>query len=199
MTDTIVYKIGLSESDRRRAAELYEEAFRQKFIPVVKSKDKMTDILEESIMPDYAVVALKGERLVGLAGFHGRSGYFTGGGSTTCLIKKLGLFRGLWALFVFGFIYERNEASGELLMDGIVVDESLRGMGIGTGLIDKLSEYGHEHGYSNIRLDVIDINDRAKQLYERLGFKAVKTDYHEYLHHYLGFYSSTTMVKELKS
>ena len=108
---------------------MYEEAFRQKFLPVVKSQEKMIEILEESIKPEYAVVALEGERLVGLAGFHHGKSYFTGGGNAYGLIKRLGLFRGLWAIFVFGILYERKAGPGELLMDGIVVDPSMRSKG----------------------------------------------------------------------
>ena len=198
MSETIYYSIGVPESCRRRAAELYEEAFRGKFLPVVKSREKMVEILDESIMPEYAVTALQGDRLVGLAGFHHRGGYFTGGGSALGLIKRLGIFRGLWALFIFGVLYERKASPGELLMDGIAVDASMRGRGIGTGLLNKLSEYALAEGYSKIKLDVIDINDRARRLYESEGFKAVGTDNHPFLKRYIGFSSSTTMVKDLK-
>ncbi len=197
MSKSIEYRVGIPESSRRRAAELYEEAFRQKFFPVAKSKEKMVEILTESIKPEYAVAAFEGDRLVGLAGFHHEGDYFTSGGSTYGLIKLLGLFRGLWAVFIFGILYERKAELGELLMDGIAVDSSMRGKGIGSGILKKLSEFGAEKGYGKIGLDVIDINDRAKKLYESQGFKATKTDRYPYLGRYIGFASSTTMVKIL--
>lgn len=64
--------------------------------------------------------------------------------------------------------------------------------------MDKLIEYAAEKGYGKIRLDVIDINDRARRLYENLGFKVISRDYHPYLQRYIGFSSSTTIIKELK-
>lgn len=197
MSDTIEYLIGLPEEYRRRAAELYEEAFRGKFLPVVKSKEKSVEILVDSIKPEYAVAAIENDRLVGIAGFHGKGGYFTSGGSAYGIIRRLGLARGLWTILILGIIYERKPAPGELLMDGIAVDSSVRGRGIGTGILEKLCEYGVKEGFETLKLDVIDINVKARRLYENLGFKAVKIHNHPYLKKYIGFSSSTTMIKEL--
>ena len=129
MSNSIEYRVGIPASSRRRAAELYKDAFHQKFFPVVKSQEKMVEILTESIKPEYAVAAFEGESLVGLAGFHHSGSSFTGGGNAYGLIKRLGLFKGLWAIFVFGILYERKAGPGELLMDGIVVDPSMRSKG----------------------------------------------------------------------
>ena len=52
-------------------------------------------------------------------------------------------------------------------------------------------------GYGQVRLDVIDTNWRAKALYERLGFKVLKTDQLGLLRYIFGFASSSTMVKDL--
>ena len=197
MSETIEYKIGLPEEYRRRAAELYEEAFQGKFLPVVKSRQKSVEILVDSIKPEYAVAAIEQDKLLGIAGFHGTGGYFTSGGSSYGIIRRLGLAKGLWTILVLGIIYERKPAPGELLMDGIAVDSSVRGKGIGTGILEKLCEYGVKEGYNTLKLDVIDINVKARRLYENLGFYAVTTVHHPYLKRFTGFSSSTTMVKEL--
>lgn len=198
MSESIEYRIGLHEKHLVRAAELYEEAFRQKFFPVIKSREKTVEILVDSIVPEYAIAAFEKNRLIGIAGFHGREGYFTGGGSTLEIIRRLGLLRGLWTILILGIIYERKPGPGELLMDGIAVDARVRGKGIGTGILSKLFEYGLDEGYSKVKLDVIDINDKAKRLYESLGFKATQTHNHPYLKKFIGFSSSTTMIKELR-
>ncbi|GJM15128.1 MAG: molybdopterin-guanine dinucleotide biosynthesis protein MobC [Thermodesulfobacteriota bacterium] len=195
MKTAIHYQLGLPESCRIRAAELYEEAFRQKFAPIVKSRKKLIEILTDCIKPEFAVVALKEERLVGLAGFHNRGSSFTGGGSASSIIKKLGLFKGLWAIALFTILYERKESQDELLIDGIVVDPSMRGQGIGTRMLETLFKYATNEGFDSIRLDVVDTNPDARRLYESQGFVATKTDHHPYLKPFLGFSSSTTMVK----
>ena len=97
-----------------RAAKLYQEAFHNKFTPVIKSKEKTVEILIDSIIPEYAVAAIENERLIGIAGFHGRHGYFTGGGSSNGIIRRLGLIRGLWTILILGIIYERKPAPGVL-------------------------------------------------------------------------------------
>ncbi|MGB2693393.1 MAG: GNAT family N-acetyltransferase [Thermodesulfobacteriota bacterium] len=197
MKTAVHYQVGLPESCRVRAAELYEEAFRQKFAPIVKSREKLIEILADSIQTEFAVVALKENRLVGLAGFHNRGKSFTGGGSASFIIKKLGLFKGLWAIALLTILYERKETQGELLMDGIVVDPSMRGQGIGTRMFETLCEHATNEGFDSIRLDVVDTNPGAKKLYESQGFKETKTDQHPYLKPFLGFSSTTTMVKDL--
>ncbi len=198
MKKNIHYQVGMPESYRVRAAELYEEAFRQKFAPIIKSREKLIEILADSIQPEFAVVALVEERLIGLAGFHNRGKSFTSGGSASLMIKKLGLFKGLWAIALFTILYERKASEDELLMDGIVVDPSMRGQGIGTRMFETLCEHATDEGFSSIRLDVVDTNPGAKKLYESQGFKETKTDHHPYLKPFLGFSSSTTMVKDLR-
>ena len=198
MNESIEYRVGLPESCRRRAAELYEEAFRQKFAPIVNDRDKLIEILAESIQPEFALAALVDERLVGLAGFHRGGTSFTGGGSVGDIIKQLGLLRGIWAILLIAILLERKADEGELLMDGIVVDPSMRGKGIGTGLFESLSVYALENGYNRIKLDVVDINVRARRLYESQGFTAAKTTHHPYLKPFMGISSTTTMIKKLK-
>lgn len=79
-------------------------------------------------------------------------------------------------------------------MDGITVLSGYRGRGIGGVLLDKVKEYALQNGFRSIRLDVIDTNPRAKVLYERNGFKAVKREEFPYLKKVLGFGGSETMT-----
>ena len=136
--------------------------------------------------------------MVGLTGFYHVSNSFTGGINTSNIIKHLGLIRGLWTVALFAILYERKVSEGELFMDGIVVDPEMRGRGVGTAILEKLSEFAIENGYKTIKLEVIDTNSRARNLYESQGFKEINTDHNPYLKPSLGFSSSTTMVKELK-
>ena len=196
MTEAIRYQIGMPEHCRRRAAELYEEAFRQKFLPIVRSREKIIEILADSIQPELAVVALEGDRLVGLAGFYHKGNSFTGGMSTSVITKHLGLIRGLWSTALLGILYSRKVTEGELWMDGIVVDQEIRGRGVGTKILEKLSEFAKDSRYETIRLEVIDTNTRARKLYGSQGFIELETQHYPYLKPFFGFSASTTMVKE---
>ncbi len=53
----------------------------------------------------------------------------------------------------------------------VVVDEGRRSQGIGKALIAHCDEWGKGHGTHQIRLEVMAFNERAKALYEALGFK----------------------------
>ncbi|MDD9227732.1 N-acetyltransferase family protein [Aeromonas hydrophila] len=53
----------------------------------------------------------------------------------------------------------------------VVVDEGRRSQGIGKALIAHCDEWGKAHGAHQIRLEVMSFNERAKALYEALGFK----------------------------
>ncbi|OZG43198.1 GNAT family N-acetyltransferase [Aeromonas sp. A35_P] len=53
----------------------------------------------------------------------------------------------------------------------LVVDEGHRSRGIGKALIAHCDAWGKAQGASQLRLEVMAFNERAKALYERLGFK----------------------------
>ncbi|MEZ4517481.1 MAG: GNAT family N-acetyltransferase [Chloroflexota bacterium] len=150
-------------------------------------------MLREALDLRYAAVALDGDELVGLAGFHTDEGSLTGGLDVTGLIQQLGWLGATRAALVLSF-YERKPATGELLMDGISVRADQRGQGVGTRLLHALKQYANERGYNQIRLDVIDTNAGARRLYEREGFVPVADQTFEYLRSVLGFGGSTTMV-----
>ena len=189
----LIFQRGLPEYFRSSAASLYDEAFGQKFSVAVRSDQKRLSLLEDCFVPEYAIVAITDNKLTGIAGYHTPTGSLTGCITYRYLVSRLGFFKGNWAALIFS-LYERKPASGELLMDGIAVHRDFRGIGIGSNLLDEISRYARENKYDQIRLDVIETNPRARKLYERKGFKAVKTEKFPYLRWLLGFGRSTTMV-----
>ena len=196
MTDEILYQIGIPESLRSEAAQLYDEAFGTKFSVAVRRREKRLHLLAESFLLPFAMAAIANHKLVGLAGFQTRQGALTKGITARNLFRHLGLFRGSWATIVFS-LYDRQPQESELLMDGIAVRHDWRGKGIGTELLNELKQYARENGYSRIRLDVIDTNPAARRLYERQGFIATHSEQFGYLRRLLGFGASTTMVFQI--
>ena len=191
------YVQGLPEEYRRSAARLYDGAFGKKFATVVAPRERRIKLLSRCLILEFAVGATTDNGLVGLAGYHLPSGSLTGGMNYKTLISNLGLLRGSWAAIVFS-LYDRKPQPGELLMDGIAVDERVRGRGVGTGLLNRLVDYASEQGLESIRLDVIDTNPGARRLYERNGFAVVKTERFESLRGFLGFGASSTMIRTLQ-
>jgi len=56
-------------------------------------------------------------------------------------------------------------------LNAIVVSASARGAGAGRALIETVEEFAREHGVKDLRLSVADFNDRAIELYERMGYR----------------------------
>lgn len=189
---TIVH--GIAVGMRSDAVALYENAFGAKFAVAVPDEDARLALLSESLHLKFAFGAVSDGRLVGLAGYKTDAGSFTDGITYSVLNRLLGLIRGTWAALIFSF-YERPMKPGELLMDGIVVDESMRRQGIGTRLLDELASFARHEEFDSIRLDVIDTNPAAQRMYERNGFLATKTEHFGYLRWLLGFGGSTTLVR----
>ena len=186
---------GIPEAMRSSAAGLYEDAFGAKFAVAISSSAQRVALLADSLNLVFAFGAIEGDRLVGLAGYKTPEGSFTDGMTYNTLLKHAGWIRGNWAALVFS-LYERSLTSDQLLMDGIVVDASMRGQGIGTRLLNKLTAFGRSNGYNSVRLDVIDTNSNARRMYERNGFIATQTENFGCLRWLLGFGASTTLVRE---
>lgn len=185
---------GIPEGMRSTAVELYDDAFGGKFAVAISSKEQRLALLADSLNLAFAFGMIQNDRLVGLAGYKTHEGSFTDGMTYNALLKHAGVVRGNWAALVFS-LYERSLSSGELLMDGIVVDPAARGQGIGTQLLNTLTSFANSDGYETVRLDVIDTNPNARRMYERNGFTATRTEHFGYLRWLLGFGASTTLVR----
>ena len=197
-TDSLSFEFGFKDAERPQVALLYDEAFGAKLGIGIPSPPQRQAFLARAFSPDYAIVARANGEVVGLAGFHTATGSLTGGVTYRDLIRQLGIWGGNRAALLFS-LFERQPAPRELLMDGIAVNGRFRGQGIGGELLNQLIRYGKEQGYTHIRLDVIDTNPRARQLYQRKGFVPTQTDRYPYLRWLLGFGSSTTMIYPLST
>nr|WP_284454934.1 GNAT family N-acetyltransferase [Actinomadura madurae] len=96
-------------------------------------------------------------------------------------------------------MFERHPEPGQLVMDGIAVDAGIRGRGVGSLLIEEVAAVAAEQDCREIRLDVIDTNPRARALYGRRDFTAVRTERTPYLRGLLGFGAVTTMRRPVEA
>jgi ribosomal protein S18 acetylase RimI-like enzyme len=192
----MIVQRGLPESLRADAARLYWEAFGGKLGRVLGPEARAMRFFGRVIRADHAFVALDDQgALIGLAGFKTPDGSFAGGSAAdlTAIYGTFGAaWRGalLWAL-------SRDVDNDRFLLDGICVAETARGQGVGSALIDRICAEGLRRGYLAVRLDVVDSNDRARALYQRLGFVPVHTERMGFLRHVFGFSAATTMIKPI--
>ncbi|WP_406404116.1 GNAT family N-acetyltransferase [Streptomyces uncialis] len=187
----VTVRRGIPAGAERRAAELYWGAFGRKLGPALHPASKAVPLLAGHLSTHRTVCALVDGQLVGLAGYqHG--GQARARGSARAVLRAYGHLRGLRRLLILA-LFERRPAPGQLVMDGIAVDQDMRGRGIGSLLIEEVVAVAAERECREIRLDVIDTNPRARALYERRGFTALRTARTPYLRRLLGFGAVTTM------
>lgn len=170
------------------------DAFGAKLGPILGSDARARRFVASVLRPAHAVAALDGDgALLGVAGYHDERGGFVGGGLPD-ITRAYGVFGGVWRGLALS-VFEREPADGQLLMDGVVVARPARGCGVGAALIERIVALAAETGRREVRLDVIDVNPRARALYERMGFVAGKTSSAGFLRPFFGFSSATTMIR----
>ncbi len=193
--DQAEIRFGLPEHCRRQAAELYYEAFRQKFEPIMSSQQHGVAVLEKAFDSERAIVALWQGQLAGVAGLHYGGRQFVNA-RASAFAHEFGWLSGLWRFALFAAFAQR-ERKGVLLLDDIAVHSSMRGKGIGTRLLQAVFDLARSSGFGSVRLVVVDTNPDARRLYERLGFVPIQTRKYTYLRRVMGFAAATTMIKEI--
>jgi ribosomal protein S18 acetylase RimI-like enzyme len=63
----------------------------------------------------------------------------------------------------------------QLLLEGLAIEPAARGKGVGARLLQAVDDRARDLGRTEIVLEVIDTNPRAKTLYERHGYRTVTT------------------------
>ena len=58
-----------------------------------------------------------------------------------------------------------------LLLDELYLREPFRGRGLGRDAMEFVEAFARQAGYTALRLEVHDVNERAKSLYRRRGFE----------------------------
>lgn len=186
---------GSDRIDRTAAASLFWNAFQDKLSFCMGPEDKALRFLQNNIHLSYSFAAMDDGKLLGLIGFKTSTGGLIGGDFKD-LAQVYGTVSSCWRAVIIS-TFERELKPDQLLLDGIFVAPEARGKGVGTDLIMAIKDFACIEGFSEIRLDVIDKNPRAKALYVRQGFAPageVKTSLFSGV---LGFSKATTMVFKL--
>ena len=73
-------------------------------------------------------------------------------------------------------VYKRYSTwKGPILhLEDLVVSERMRGLGLGTALLDKVVKYGNDLRVKRINWEVLDWNEKAIKLYEKKGAKVLR-------------------------
>ncbi|SMX42753.1 GNAT family N-acetyltransferase [Octadecabacter ascidiaceicola] len=186
---------GFKQDERAQIASMYWEAFGQKLGRVMGPTHRATAFFESVLDPTHALCARdEAGVLLGVAGFKTIKGALVGG-TWRDLARHYGWIGSTWRVGLLALL-ERDTENERFLMDGIFVRDNARGLGVGTALLDAITDEARARGFKEVRLDVIDTNPRARALYERRGFVAGEDQYLGPLKFFFGFNSATTMTRK---
>ena len=187
---------GLPEHLRPDAARLYWQAFGGKLGLVMGPEPSALRFLIRVIRAAQVVAAIgSGGELLGIAGFKTPNGSFASG-KPADLSAIYGAFGAAWRGWLLGMLSDGVD-NERFLLDGLCVDASVRGQGLGSELLAAICTEAQDRGYTAVRLEVIDSNWRAIALYKRLGFAVTKRTSIGPLRLIFGFSAALTMTKTL--
>jgi ribosomal protein S18 acetylase RimI-like enzyme len=167
---SLVITFGIPEDQRTSVGEMLVTIFQEKFTALFGHRKDLISFLSSTFYDQRTLVALSHEKVVGVAGlvFDGKD--FISITWPTLLFHPALLLR----IMCIGWIFFKTVKREELLIDVLAVKENHRGKGVGRQLVEYIKEYGRDNGYTLISLYVVDTNERAKKLYESLGFIEIK-------------------------
>jgi ribosomal protein S18 acetylase RimI-like enzyme len=192
-TENVNISVGLPPNSTPKIAAMYFDIFSRKLGAVLGRRTAVA-MIADHINADRIIVAIDGGELVGIAGLkYNGNGFFAP--DRRGFLKHYGplvgrIRAGLWASV------QTNPRPHQLLLDGLGVQAELRSRGIGTALLEAVNRRARELGKTEVILEVVDTNPRAKALYERFGYKTVLTT-HRWSFRLAGFSSAHLMLRRL--
>lgn len=184
--------LGISENDRDRVAELFWLGFKEQIEPIFGSEEAARRYIAKNLRPCRTLCARdRSGRIVGIAGFH-----VDGGGlielSFMSMLKTFGPVKALWRVLKLHRMDHRKHPTS-FAIEGICVEPSLRGRGIGSAILFALERQAILCGRRSLSLKVLNVNTGAIRLYERQGYQPVKPKFGEWCN----FERATLMVRNL--
>jgi ribosomal protein S18 acetylase RimI-like enzyme len=190
-----IKKQNMNPEDRRAIAGIIKEGFWGKIGNYFRNVncDESIKIIEEAITFDKGFYFKENGIVLGAALL---------GTSKTSYInfnrqarKSMGFWNGFIMQLGYGLLKpKRNDG---LKLEMLAVCPEARGKGIGKIMLDYLVDLAQEEGFKRITLEVIDSNEKAKKLYEKKGYKAVKYINTAIFTRNIGFRGSFKMQKDL--
>lgn len=197
----ILIQKGLTVEQLPEAVALFDIAFQSKMAIAIPDAAIRRRFFGTIFNAESCVSAVLDGKLIGFVGFQTAteafSGGITGAGVPWQKIRShLGFFAGLRAALIFA-IFHRKPEPGTLILDGVTVDTTLRGRGIGKLLMNGVMKYAEEESFKQVKLGVLDTNVVAKALYEKVGFVVTGKKDLGWLRHLLGASGYYVMIRPI--
>ena len=176
MTPDIRILQGIPPELLEEATGLLYSAFEEKLAHELRpdSPEQGRRIIVRSLDPALGWIAVDEQgSLLGITGVSWRGRHFSLI-TFRLLAEEFGLAGAIrrWPLAMLERVVVRSKRL-HWRIEVLAVAEPARGKGIGTALLRAVTEAAREAGVRTVGLEVVDVNDRALQLYERVGFTSV--------------------------
>jgi len=196
MADCLSLQLDPRSVGRSELAALYWQAFPNSFTrSVMGSLSRAVALVGAQLDSGQALCAMRGSRLVGLAGLrYGRRSFFSPRLSTS--VSTAGILRGALACAVLGMVGHGAKLE-EMYVEALAVRPGSRRQAVGTTLLNSAFELARAEGLLAVSLDVVDTNTGAGRLYERLGFVPVSRHRYPLVRPLVGVSATIRMVRLL--
>ena len=153
-------------------------------------------LLASSLRWQQVILAMDGSRAIGFASYKcgGKGGPYAPSLKDFLRIHGAGA---LWRYPAF-LLSERRDARSAFYLYGVKVDKRYRGWGVSRLLLDAVHEEARRRGAEYIDLEVTNKHSRAQGIYERYGYKLLKTRRMGWLGRFFSFSSVDVMRLTLK-
>lgn len=179
---------------RNQAAKLLYESFYIKMRALIKEKDKALRLIRAATNYESGFYVILDNKLVGIAGIQNKGNkYFNVKFSD--LLKEFSFFTTLPKFIRFKLEFISFPKDNELEIVALSVQEDMRGKDIGTSIINEIIKYAKEKEFNRLSLTVVDTNQDAKRLYERIGFSITKIVKYGFITRSAGFEAVIHMFK----
>lgn len=164
----------LPEPLRLEAGLVLWEAFREKMLHTIGSR-KPQEVLARTIVSERVLVAVEDTEDDSFGSVLGVAAVADVNGlpldlSKDQLVREFGPLLGRVRALIGRFLQSKAR-EGELELSFIAVAPDARGQGVGRALLDAVEARAHSAGLITVRLEVVDNNPRARDLYERHGYR----------------------------
>ena len=185
--------MGLLPGSSAKIARMYFDIFSRK-LGAVLGRRAAVAMIADHIIADRIIVALDREEIVGIAGLkYDGKGFFAP--DRRGFLKHYGPLAGRVRAGLWSSV-QTNPRPHQLLLDGLGVQADFRNRGIGTALLEAVDRRARELDKTEVVLEVVDTNPRARSLYERFGYRTVLTT-RRWMFRLAGFSAANLMLRRL--
>ena len=165
---------GIVREHIQDALRVAHEAFAKKFRIGFRNADDLTRLFQDSLDLTRCYSTEVEGQLQGFLAFKTDSREFFVL-NFLAIFTRFGPWQAIRILFNLLLLAGRGAKSDEFVVDVVAISEASRGLGLGTALMERAEDRAREMGKRRMTLQVIGENAGAIRLYERLGFRTVRT------------------------